>query len=93
MVFTKARRWGRLRTSQWHILHSIRADRDGNEFMLTVDGEYLPTERVKWQWPRSLDAKPESTGARVFEGTKPKGPICSRCYSFASLEEGTVEVG
>ncbi len=90
---TKERRWCRLSTSQWHLLHSIRVGADQQEFMLTVDGEYLPTERRKWNYGAKEQRPLESTGAKVFEGVAPKGRICSRCYAFATFEERTVEVG
>jgi hypothetical protein len=60
--------------------------------MLTIDGEVLPTERIKWHYPRKPDAKPESTGAKIVEAHRPKGRICSRCSAFATMLERTVRL-
>jgi hypothetical protein len=84
--------WCRLATSQYHILHSVRADSGGGEFMLTIDGEILPTERIKWHYPRKPDAKPEPTGAKIVSAHRPKGRVCSRCISFATMLERTVRL-
>ena len=84
--------WGRLRTSQWHIVHSVRAGSDGEEFILTQDGEYLPTMRRKWSYPEGRAKNAESTGAKLFTGHRPRGPVCQRCSSFVYNLERSVGI-
>lgn len=91
-ALTPTYRWCRLSTSQYHILHSVRADSQGGEFMLTIDGEVLPTERRKWNYGRREQRPLESTGAKIVEAHRPKGRICSRCSAFATMLERTVRL-
>ncbi len=86
-------KWCRLKTSQWHVLHSIRTD-GSHEYLLTIDGEWFPTERVKWHWPHDGKRAAESTGPKLWEGDGfPKGGrVCNRCYTFVSMQRKTIQI-
>lgn len=93
------RKWGRIRTSQWHLVHSVRvleSRNDTEEALLTYDGEWLPTERRKhvYEQGRYSITEPQETGAKVIEAERPprSNRVCSRCLAFVILLDKSVEI-
>lgn len=65
-------------TSQWHLLHSIRATNTGVEIALSTDGEWWPTTDVE-----IVDLEKKSIKARS---------LCSRCRGMYDLIKTSLDL-
>jgi hypothetical protein len=99
-------KWGRIRTSGWHLIHSIRAgtttrydwtnDARWSNNLFPIRHENVPYEFLLtydgFQLPTTT-AGGRDSAAKVWEGEGlPTGKVCNNCSSFLAGLKDTVQL-